>query len=107
MASLGAERTVPAAQGPRLCLPAPGGTPVKKACNTVYCGLSSPSYCTSTLIRDNGMKQHKDEQQAALKAQAQALYQAFLTLESEDEVRQFLLDLPLSQPDVGIIYQLT
>ena len=39
------------------------------------------------------MKQHKDEQQSALKAQAQALYQAFLTLESEDEVRQFLLDL--------------
>ncbi len=39
------------------------------------------------------MKRHNDRQRAALKAQASALYQAFLTLESEDEVRQFLLDL--------------
>ena len=39
------------------------------------------------------MKQHSDDQRAALTAQAQALYQAFLTLDSEEEVRQFLLDL--------------
>ena len=39
------------------------------------------------------MKQHSDKQTRALKAQANALYKAFLTLESEDEVRQFLLDL--------------
>lgn len=39
------------------------------------------------------MKQHSDQQTRALKAQANALYKAFLTLESEDEVRQFLLDL--------------
>ncbi len=39
------------------------------------------------------MKQHNDKQIRALKAQANALYKAFLTLESEDEVRQFLLDL--------------
>ncbi len=39
------------------------------------------------------MKQHNDDQLAALKAQAQALYKAFLTLDSEEEVRQFLLDL--------------
>lgn len=39
------------------------------------------------------MKQHNDDQRAALKEQAQALYKAFLTLDSEEEVRQFLLDL--------------
>ncbi|MEM1411843.1 MAG: YerC/YecD family TrpR-related protein [Pseudomonadota bacterium] len=39
------------------------------------------------------MKQHNDDQRDALKDQAQALYKAFLTLDSEDEVRQFLLDL--------------
>lgn len=39
------------------------------------------------------MKRHSEAQVAALKAQAQALYKAFLTLDSEDEVRQFLLDL--------------
>ncbi len=39
------------------------------------------------------MKHHNDDQRAALKAQARSLYQAFLTLESEEEVRQFLLDL--------------
>ena len=39
------------------------------------------------------MKQHNDDQRAALKEQAQALYTAFLTLDSEEEVRQFLLDL--------------
>jgi TrpR-related protein YerC/YecD len=39
------------------------------------------------------MKRHNDQQRTALKAQASALYQAFLTLESEEEVRQFLLDL--------------
>ncbi len=39
------------------------------------------------------MKQHNDDQRAALKDQAQALYKAFLTLDSEEEVRQFLLDL--------------
>lgn len=39
------------------------------------------------------MKRHNDDQKTALKAQAQALYKAFLTLDSEEEVRQFLLDL--------------
>lgn len=39
------------------------------------------------------MKRHNDDQKNALKAQAQSLYKAFLTLDSEDEVRQFLLDL--------------
>lgn len=39
------------------------------------------------------MKQHNDRQREALKAQANALYKAFLTLESEEQVRQFLLDL--------------
>jgi TrpR-related protein YerC/YecD len=39
------------------------------------------------------MKQHNDDQKTALKAQAQSLYKAFLTLDSEEEVRQFLLDL--------------
>ncbi len=39
------------------------------------------------------MKHHNDDQRAALKDQAQALYKAFLTLDSEEEVRQFLLDL--------------
>jgi len=39
------------------------------------------------------MKQHNENQRKTLKAQASALYQAFLTLESESEVRQFLLDL--------------
>ncbi len=39
------------------------------------------------------MKHHNDDQRTALKDQARALYQAFLTLDSEQEVRQFLLDL--------------
>lgn len=39
------------------------------------------------------MKQHSEKQRKALKIQANALYKAFLTLESEQEVRQFLLDL--------------
>ena len=39
------------------------------------------------------MKQHSETQQKALKAQAESLYQAFLTLRSPEEVRQFLLDL--------------
>ncbi|MEE4174337.1 MAG: YerC/YecD family TrpR-related protein [Xanthomonadales bacterium] len=39
------------------------------------------------------MKQHNDDQKNALKTQAQSLYKAFLTLDSEEEVRQFLLDL--------------
>lgn len=39
------------------------------------------------------MKQHNEKQRKALKDQANALYKAFLTLESEQEVRQFLLDL--------------
>ncbi len=39
------------------------------------------------------MKHHNDDQKTALKAQAQSLYTAFLTLNSEEEVRQFLLDL--------------
>ena len=39
------------------------------------------------------MKQHSPEQLEALRDQAGALYRAFLTLKSEDEVRQFLLDL--------------
>ena len=39
------------------------------------------------------MKHHTDGQKRALKAQANELYDAFLTLESRAEVRQFLLDL--------------
>ncbi len=39
------------------------------------------------------MKKHTDKQKKALKAAAQSLYGAFLTLEKPDEVRQFLLDL--------------
>ena len=39
------------------------------------------------------MKQHNTDQQKALKEQAQTLYAAFLTLKTEEEVRQFLLDL--------------
>jgi TrpR-related protein YerC/YecD len=39
------------------------------------------------------VKQHNEQQRHALRAQADSLYQAFLTLDSTDEVRQFLLDL--------------
>lgn len=39
------------------------------------------------------MKQHSEKQKKALKAAAQSLYGAFLTLEKPEEVRQFLLDL--------------
>ena len=39
------------------------------------------------------MKQHSEEQRKALKDQAESLYQAFLTLRTPAEVRQFLLDL--------------
>ena len=39
------------------------------------------------------MKKHTDTQKKALKAAAQSLYGAFLTLEKPGEVRQFLLDL--------------
>ena len=39
------------------------------------------------------MKQHNEQQKKALKAAAESLYKAFLTLEKPDEVRQFLLDL--------------
>jgi TrpR-related protein YerC/YecD len=39
------------------------------------------------------MKRHSATQVKELKQQAQSLYQAFLTLGSEAEVRQFLLDL--------------
>lgn len=39
------------------------------------------------------MKQHSEQQQKALKTAAESLYKAFLTLETADEVRQFLLDL--------------
>ena len=39
------------------------------------------------------MKQHSNQQKQALKAAAQSLYGAFLTLENPGEVRQFLLDL--------------
>lgn len=39
------------------------------------------------------MKQHNEQQQKALKAAAESLYTAFLTLEKPAEVRQFLLDL--------------
>ena len=39
------------------------------------------------------MKQHSEQQQKALKASAESLYKAFLTLETAGEVRQFLLDL--------------
>lgn len=52
--------------------------------------------CTSVLTRyyiGTGMKQHNEQQKKALKAAAQSLYKAFLTLENPSEVRQFLLDL--------------
>ena len=39
------------------------------------------------------MKQHNEEQKKALRASAESLYQAFLTMNKPDEVRQFLLDL--------------
>lgn len=39
------------------------------------------------------MKQHNEQQKIALKAAAESLYKAFLTLEKPVEVRQFLLDL--------------
>jgi len=39
------------------------------------------------------MKQHTDQQKKALKASAESLYEAFLTLKKPGEVRQFLLDL--------------
>jgi TrpR-related protein YerC/YecD len=39
------------------------------------------------------MKHHTDRQKQALKLQASSLYEAFLTLQSGAEVRQFLLDL--------------
>ena len=39
------------------------------------------------------MKQHSEAQRKALKDQAESLYQAFLTLRTPAEVRQFLLDL--------------
>ena len=39
------------------------------------------------------MKQHSEQQKKALKAEAESLYGAFLTLEKPAEVRQFLLDL--------------
>jgi len=39
------------------------------------------------------MKRHSREQQQALKAAAASLCQAFLTLDTPAEVRQFLLDL--------------
>ncbi len=39
------------------------------------------------------MKQHNERQKEALKASAESLYKAFLTLNKPGEVRQFLLDL--------------
>jgi TrpR-related protein YerC/YecD len=39
------------------------------------------------------MKQHNVTQKKALRAAADSLYKAFLTLEKPEEVRQFLLDL--------------
>lgn len=39
------------------------------------------------------MKQHSQQQQKDLKAAAESLYAAFLTLKTPAEVRQFLLDL--------------
>jgi TrpR-related protein YerC/YecD len=39
------------------------------------------------------VKQHNEQQRRLLRDQAASLYQAFLTLESTEEVRQFLLDL--------------
>lgn len=39
------------------------------------------------------MKQHSEQQQKGLKAAAESLYKAFLSLDKPGEVRQFLLDL--------------
>lgn len=39
------------------------------------------------------MKQHSEKQKRALRAAANSLYQAFLTMHKPGEVRQFLLDL--------------
>jgi TrpR-related protein YerC/YecD len=50
------------------------------------------SVLTHYYISEN-MKQHSEQQQKALKAAAESLYNAFLTLEKPGEVRQFLLDL--------------
>lgn len=39
------------------------------------------------------MKQHNEQQKKALRASAESLYKAFLTMDKPDEVRQFLHDL--------------
>jgi len=39
------------------------------------------------------MKRHSEQQQKGLKAAADSLYKAFLTMDKPGEVRQFLLDL--------------
>lgn len=49
--------------------------------------------CINTLLHWYSMKQHNQQQQKALKAAAQSLYEAFLSLSEPTEVRQFLLDL--------------
>jgi len=49
--------------------------------------------CINTLVHWYGMKQHSEQQQKGLKAAADSLYKAFLTMDKPGEVRQFLLDL--------------
>ncbi len=64
--------------------------------NLLHCGLNQFILCTNVLTHyyiSTNMKQHNQQQKKALKAAAESLYQAFLTLENPVEVRQFLLDL--------------
>ena len=62
----------------------------------LHCGLNQFILCTNVLTHyyiSTPMKQHNEQQKKALKAAAESLYRAFLTLDKAAEVRQFLLDL--------------
>ena len=62
----------------------------------LHCGLDQLILCSSVLTRyyiSTNMKQHNEQQKKALKAAAESLYKAFLTLKEPGEVRQFLSDL--------------
>ena len=66
------------------------------AINRLHCIAFRFNLRFSVLIRYyivTYMKQHNPTQKKALKAAAESLYKAFLTLEKPEEVRQFLLDL--------------
>ena len=66
------------------------------AIKRLHCNAFQFTLRLSVLIRYyivTYMKQHNATQKKALKAAAESLYKAFLTLEKPEEVRQFLLDL--------------